>query len=544
MPTFSTLTLQKASELIPDASAAWLKSNKLFYTGDHWQSSAGWSGPMPESGHPVYNDLVLEIERGFVSKNTVAEVVNRHMAGVVGREPTWAMTVRRALAEDEEATEQEKALIDEAEALLTEWWDDAGRGISWLSEISQGIHGILQDATATCLWARRGMLRLFVPAGQLVETGTGKVVPVADLQTSIKKIYLDHPEPSQAALALDRDTMRAGGIYLYEKDREKRAELTYLDEAGNTVIRAAGTNEAESPAFVLPLGGLLLMHEMERSRIVTDQVVQNQKALNLALTMLSRNVVMAGFLERTYLNAQLPGRMEDDPNRPGLERFVPERLHVGAGATNFISGVTTFNDAGNEVLATPSVVYRDPVPVTTFQQTKEVSYQNILEETQQLHAMISGDAAASGESRKQAMADFEQSLSDTKTQVENAIRWLLETVLAMAAVFAGQPGRYAALRASATCRVTLGPISADDQRVAAELVDKEIISRETARSRVGVDDTEAEATKIESEQKAMGQRTQQNLASAVLNAQRSLNGGAGSNGLETGTQDNQDDNAN
>jgi hypothetical protein len=252
-------------------------------------------------------------------------------------------------------------------------------------------------------------------------------------------------------------------------------------------------------------------------------------------------VVLGGFLERTYLNAQLPGREEDDPNRPGQKRFVPERLHVGAGATNFISGVVTGIDQnGNDVIATPQLIYRDPVPVTTFRDTKAESYRTILEEVQQLHALISGDATSTGESRKQARSDFEESLSDTKTQVEAAIRWLLETVLAMAATFAGQPGRYASLRASVTCRLNLGPISSEDQRVAKELVEAEIISRETGRNWVGVDDVDAEAAKIEAEQEVIGKRTQANIAAGVLGAQRALAGGGG-NGLERGTDQDEDE---
>lgn len=529
MADFAAMTLKQATESIPDAAAEWLKANSKFYSGDHWQDGTAWSGPLPDATHPLYRDLTLEIQRGFVSKNTVAEVVGRHVAGVVGREPMWSMALRRPLAEGEEPTAEEQTLIDEAEALLTDWWD------------SRGIHHIIQDAAATCLWARRGPLRLFVPSGLLQPDPANpdaRLVPQADLQTSVSRIYLDQPEPARAAVILDRETMRQTGIYLHKKDKEERAELTYLDEGGNTVLRIAGVDKETSlPAFTLPLGGHLMMFELSRPRLITDQVIQNQKALNLALTMLSRNVVMAGFLERTYLNAQLPGKMEPDPNRPGEERFVPEQLHVGAGATNFISGVTTLDANGNEIIATPSLVYRDPVPVTTFRDTRLESYRTILEECQQLHALISGDSTASGESRKQALTDFKQSLSDTRSQVEEALRWLLETVLALAAVFAGQPGRYDTLRAVAECRLDLGPVSADDQRIAKELVEAEIISRETARGRVGVDDTDAEAIKIEAEQGAISQRNSQALATAVLNAQRNLAGGGASNGLEQGAEE-------
>ena len=96
-----TITLKQATESIPDAAAEWLRANQKFYQGDHWQDGAGWSGPMPEPEHPLFRDLLLEIRRGFVSKNTISEVVKRHVAGVLGREPAWSLALRRPLAEEE-----------------------------------------------------------------------------------------------------------------------------------------------------------------------------------------------------------------------------------------------------------------------------------------------------------------------------------------------------------------------------------------------------------------------------------------------------------
>jgi len=516
---FDTVTLKEAEKLIPDRGADWLAANQLFYTGDHWQDGQGWSGPLLEATHALYNEILLEIQRGFVSKNTIKEIVDRHKDGVVGREPMWNMALRRPLAENEEPTADEKTLIDEAEALLTDWWDN------------RKAHKTIQDAATTLLWAGRGVLRLFVPPGEL-EDG---LIPQADLQTSVDRLYLDDPEPDQATVHTDKRTMQDIGVYLYQEDEQERAELVYLDGGGNTVIRIVGreTDEDDAePLFTLPLSGHLTLFEMERETLVTEQIRQLQKSQNLALTMLQRNVIQGGFLERTFFNAQLPGREIDDPYAPDGKKFVPDALYVGPGATNFLSGVVTEDEQGRQVVANPSVTYRDPVPVTTFRETKEEMYRCILEEAHQLHATISGDAVAAADSRKQARQDFEQSLRDTRTELENAIRWLLETVLAMAATFSGQPGYFDTLRAVATCRLELGPISADDQRVAAELVEKKVISRETAMSRVGVDDVDAEKTKIEEEQDSDSQRQQQTLATAVLNAQRQMASGAGSNGLE------------
>ena len=129
--------------------------------------------------------------------------------------------------------------------------------------------------------------------------------------------------------------------------------------------------------------------------------------------------------------------------------------------------------------------------------------------------MISGDATASGESRKQARADFESSLGPTTAQVERAIRWMLETMLALAATFAGTPGRYADLRAVVTCRVNSGPITSDEQDQTRQNVAAHLLSEETGMARIGVDDVDAEKTKIAAEGETAS-AAQQTNATAIL----------------------------
>lgn len=129
------------------------------------------------------------------------------------------------------------------------------------------------------------------------------------------------------------------------------------------------------------------------------------------------------------------------------------------------------------------------------------------------------------------MSDFEQSLLLTKSEVNGALRWLLETVLAMAAVFSGQPGRFASLRVNAEARLQLGAVSADDQKMVGELVDKKLLSRETGMTRIGVEDTDAEKARIAQE----SEQDKTLLATALLNAQEQLDGGEQSNGVENPT---------
>lgn len=523
---FDNLTLKQAREMVPQAEE-WQESNEAFYRGDHWQNGLGWSGPMLESTHRLYQETMVQIRRGFVSKNVVKEIVGRHVAGVVGREPAWVVTVRRPLGEEEQPTGQEQALIAEAESLLVSWWDGQQGALTEENEDElAGVHKTIQAAVAKMLLTRRGALRLFVPPGELNEAGQ---VPRGTLEESIRRIYVHQPAAEQATVKVDRARMDGIGVYLYQEGREERAELTYLNGAATVVrIVKAGDEDATIGLSPLKLGGRLTMYEMRRPLLVTEQVRQLQKALNLGLTMMQRNVVQAGFLERTFFNTQLPGKNVPDPDRPGQVKFVPEPLHVGSGVTNFLSGVSYEDAEGNTQVATPSVVYRDPVSVAVFEATERSAYRGILEEVQQGHALLAGEVAPSGESRRQARSDFEESLLLTKSEVNGAVRWLLETVLAMAAVFSGQPDRFAGLRVNAEARLNLGPMSTEDQKLVGELVDKELISRETGMGRIGIEDTDAEKGRIRQEREEKGQ----SLAASLLKAQSQLDGGQQSNGVE------------
>lgn len=514
MAPFDTYTQAKINEKIAEAQTEGAPVNRLLYDGDHWLSGEGWIGPRPAANELGGAAVLARIARAFISKNVVRELCDRHTGGVIGLEPSWKLTTRRPLGKveieeevetapptdeqgataprpvvkkmvDEEPTAQESALIDEAEAVLTEWWDE------------RGALGVIQDAVINALLAERGVVRLYVPPGLLKE---GKI-PRGDLAESLRRIYIHAPTPEQAAVYTDPLIAAKAGLYTYEsedeKDRTDRAEIVALDDAGRTVIRVFG-GQQDAATEPLDLGGYLTIAQIERSQLITPQIRQQQALLNLALTMLGRNVEVGGFIARILFNAQLPGSFVTEN---GVERFVPDPIQWGAGVTNNFLGAEIRDDTGRLTgYSTPSYVREEPVDPSTFLLTKEAAYRSMLEEAQQLHALIAGDATASGESRKQARADFEQSLGDTMTQVNRLGRWLIEATLAMAAAFSGQPGKFKELRAVFECRIDSGPISAEDLRLIHELSGGQpLFSQETAMSRAGVDDVDAELVKLSEE---------------------------------------------
>jgi hypothetical protein len=482
------MTLRDAQQLLKTHTPAWVAANMAFRSGNHWQGGEGWIGPILPMGDPNALAMLVEIERAFVSKNAIGEGAGRHVGGVAGREMEIGITVRRPLKKGEKPTTEEQALIDEAEAVFTEWWDE------------RGGHELFQRAADTLVCAGRAPLRVFVPDGERVN---GEI-PIADLRTSMFRIHPQHPKPEQATVDVDGSTMQPYGVYVYTEDHQTYAEIVYRDRT-QTVIRVTTSGDNADDGAVLDLGGLLTLHEMKRPAIISEQVRQNQKLLNLAKTMLGRNVVQGGFLERFILNGERPGEWITDP-ATGEKIFKPAKMRLGAGTTNWINGVVVEDEDGNEKIATPSVVFRDPVPITTFEGTERNAYRSVLEELHQMHALISGDATPSGEARRQAMADFIVDLFLSKSVIDRAGRWLIETVLALAAIFSGQPDRYASLRATFKCRLNPGPLSADEMRLIIELVKARLMSRETAMHRVDIEDVEEELAKIEIDSEGLGEQ--------------------------------------
>lgn len=533
MPSpFETWTLKQAQDAVADAYSQTATINRLFVEGDHWQSGNGWVGPRPDATDGAYYETMALISGVFVAENVIGEGVKRHAGGVIGREPAWSATLRRPLEDDEEPLPAEQALIDEAEALLTEWWD------------VRRIHKLFRETAITALWAERACIRLFVPREKVVD---GRL-PELPLPRSLSPVYLTAPPPDQVAVVTDEATQTQAGIFVYEEcasptvgyNREQRAEITYLDDNGNTVLRILGPGATGDGGpnvldeTVLSLGGQLTIFQLDRETFITEPIRSQQKLLNKAITMMSHNLDTAGFLERIFTNAELPFHYVSDADSIDGRKKVYEPLHVGAGTTNVLRGISTTDASGNQSVTTPGVHFRDPVPVSTFTESASATRQSILRQCHQLHVVLSGDAVASGESRRQALADYISDLLLTKPEVEAAGRWLLETALAMAATFAGVPNRYASLRAVFEARLDPGPIPAEEMRLVMELVDKKLLSRQTGMNRVGVDDVDAEQQEIMTERAASlsDKETRANIVKVLVEAGAGLESAAKTAGFD------------
>jgi hypothetical protein len=475
--------LKSAVELVTKTAVTGLTTIKQFIEGEHWQGGAGWIGPRPQPGETGAGEVMAELERAFTSSNRILEVCDRHAAAVTGREPTWTLAPRDAEEDPEKNVEE----VLEVNTALTQWWN------------KRGVPTLLHDAVVAKLWGKRAVLRLYIPQGVREDPA---LISADSLEAALDLIWVEVVPADRATVHVDPDSKRELGIVLYKDDEDNDVvELTYLDETRESTLVEVLRDEGGGLSEPLAMGGRITMFELTRDRpFVTPQLLQQQRAHNLALSMLPRNLVTGGFLERVILNAQMPGVTVVDKDT-GEETFVPGKLQLGAGKTAFIEGIrTTDQQTGKDDITSPSVHWRDPVPVDSSVDGARATYSTMLEETRQSFVLMNTVANASGKSRIEARRDFDTSLKPTRLETEMAGRWMMEAVLSMAENFYGSPGQYTErYRIDFTCAIDPGTATPEERQQNARDVEAGIIPKEFAQRAAGIDDTDASQALIDSE---------------------------------------------
>lgn len=489
-------------------------SNHEFYKGNHFQNGEGFIGQMPPKDEN-YARKILEIEAGFQPENVIADIVDTHTGGLFGREPIAdfvqrVKTPRRRtlsrrrpqaprpapqLAAVLPPEEKRDPLADEADDALTEWWDV--RDV--LTALRAACHGTLLEGIA--------VLRLYVPPGLRDESG---MIPKQEsLSDAIKYVHIEVLTPDVAGVFLDADTRKEVGVYLYTKDNLNYAELTYLDDNGRTIVRqvGAGGENAGQPT-VYDLGGRLTIYEVRRPLLITQPIRQNQKALNLTLTQMMRNVNLAGSRERYFMNAEPPGKWVtaagadwQEGISTGAKVWQAAPFYTGPGTVSFPKGRPIYDETGQEVgLTNPNLNVLEPVPVDSFTGTRDTFRSVMYGQCHMKHMLIADDPTVSGRSRDQARGEYEGDLNLSKGAFDGAGRCVAEVPVYFAAQFCSRSTDFLALRAEFNTLISTGPIDPLERQENRADVEAGLLSKETARSRGGVDDPQAEQERIEEEQ--------------------------------------------
>lgn len=525
---FNTFDIKKVKDSVSKArtdNPIGIEAEKYF-EGDHWQEGEGWVGPRPENISDLATVLAL-IKEQFVSQNMVSSVIRRHADSLMARcKGSWTFIPADIVTEldgsikvvnnqiktikkvdtgkpkgkpkkssepvNEEKTKEEIS-CEEATKILIKWWKD------------RDVDEIIRTAVERALYSSTGYIRLYIPQGLL----NGNTVPVQEIAEVINLIYVEAPTVGTAARIKDNLTEDIAMVSF----RTERSEIDNKDYEYGEIVWCDRSNQITNIKFLsndpnageqltsVQLRGRLTAHCIKVRPLITRQIIDNQKVVNLSLTMMSRNVVIGGFLERVVTNTQLPGRYVADAEAIGGRRFEPKPLKFGGGITTVLNPIIVEDDEGKKTIANPSITYRDPVPVTTFAESKQIAQNSILQDAEQTHMIVAESGFASGEARIQARANFATSVLRTKPSVDNAVMWLLDTVLQMAATFAGDQDKYKDIKAFCDVKPDTGPLTPEEKRVTLEMYKSGLISRESAMVILGCDDPDEEITRMESEVK-------------------------------------------
>ncbi len=524
MADFSEWTLQDVQEAVAGAIEEQLGSQEAFDESaafieehDHWQDGDAWVGPNGGTSDEVRTAVLAAVERQFTPRDAVSEVLDRMANALLRQEPGLDITPLEPVLEDasDEARATQEAEIDEIRARLSAWWD------------AKKLWNLARKAVKRSRWAARGALRTWIAPGHLVTTEaetddggklTSQELPTADsFADAMAMVQLSAPEPDACYVYIDEETQRRCAIFLFEdpETEKEAAELWWLDEKGQTVVRVVGEAGSEEDDASFDLGGRLPIAEMGAELLITEPTRRQQKRLNFAESLLTRVAETGGFPERYTLNAEPGGIwLQTQPAEgPALKTHTDKAgrvwyLHsaprtLGAAITTDLVGVTMRSGDG-ETRATPGVVFKEPTDPEYAIKSARHAYRTILEQCKQGHIVEGGTAEASGVAYQQARADYEDDLNTVRGDLEGMVGQVLEVAIAWADAMMGTPTRYLErYRIGVTMRVRSGPVTPAEQQQNNENVKGGTLSPETAMALNGVEDVDAELAKLASSPEAV-----------------------------------------
>jgi hypothetical protein len=518
---FNELKLEDAHSLIEHWKSPLETTNLLFLSGDHWQKGDGWIGPDPDDGDlGAVSKFKALLEREFCFHDVLSEIVWRAAKAVTARPPRYGAHLVRALKENEKPTPDEEKTRGAMDDAALAWAEDENRFV-WTDEQGRLQAGSLKPflfrMEAQLASSGRVVLRAFIPPAHLVdvitETRSGdgaltqtqsKELKQVALWDSWKRIHIELCPLESACVEVQRDAMAPVGVVLWNKAEQGFAEICFVGKDEKTVLVKIGEKETLKESF--DLGGALLHLQLCAQPLLKPSLIAQQKDINRRLTMSGRSSNLAGFPGRVLIDGDLDGEEIEVPsNVPGgapRKRFIPDPINIGSGQLNNFKSEIIETEAG-EYLGTKQAQYirDDPVDTTIFDKSIDAARARMLGEAHQSHALIAGDATASGVSRQQAAHEFRLSLSELVTSGTRAILWAFNTSFALAKETSDGKDTASVAGFEWTGEVVVddGARTSEDRGRDAQDVKDGLLSRETAMARGGIDDIDAEFDRIEGE---------------------------------------------
>lgn len=527
---FDSLTFEDAISILSRISIPREGEHARFALCDHWQNGEGWIGPMPDNLPNQSALLRAEIAREFVFHDVIGEIVWRGAAALKARPLRYGAALERVLDEGELPTEAEEQIIGEMDALILDWASSSTRCgfFDAVNRMQTADLRVFLGRVVTQLAATgRASIRAFIPPSNLEEqypvdafttivNDTGNVievfdeggnrlkpelvVPMVPVADALKRVHFEMPLLWNAGVWTSRASMKPLGVCKWQGDDGKfNIETSWVDDQGQTHLRVLnGDGESET---TFDLDGQLMHLQLHCDGLIKESLVSQQKDINRRLTMSGRSSNLAGFPERVLLGAQLQGEEIDDPFSPGRKKFVADPLEVGPGRFNNFKGEVIEGENGEYLgMSKPEYQRLDPIDTTMFDSSVDAARARMMGEAHQAHALIAGDATASGESRKQARDEFVLSLADLKNEATRALIWILDVAFGLALeTTSDDRARYNGYKWTGDVPIHAGPRPTEERVQDLAAVTASVLSRETAMARDGIDDIDAERGRVAGE---------------------------------------------
>lgn len=449
-----------------------------------------WAGDLLPSTDPRYGRQVEALIRSFTFRNILLECVETLVDGIGIDEPDWSLGLSRPLKDGEQPTTDEAALISEAEALLTAWWD------------RRDLPSLLLRTAVMAVAHGRQPIRPRVPTRFMGADGRLKPGP---LEKSLDGLHLELPDPADSGLYLDPETLERYGVTRVWVNRpggglESTWEIGRTDEQGRSILRTVSGRTA-SDSQAVDLGEIPWLFELKFWRgAATPDALSIQDSLNVGLTNLSRNTRWASFEKLIMVGIEPPlddeGRPQN-PSGPGSASYLQPTVAKETELKEADEGAT--ETVREKMFTGASVEHIQPSEPKAIQALIDQAIRDMYAVMRQSFQGMGDQATASGRSREVATGPYLRAVARYAVACESLIRDILLFALKFSALSQGKPGRYDGLRVTVACRQKVFEPSSETIAAMHALQQTGVISMQTLRTIAGVADPDAEQQLIERE---------------------------------------------
>ena len=457
------------------------------------QDVSYWGGDLLKPDHPKFGDQVTALRKSFTFRNVTLEGVEMLADGVGADAPDWKFTPARVLKDQEKPSADELALITELEGILTAWWD--------ARDIPEIGYRVLVNAIAH----QRQPVRYRIPDRFKGEGG----LTVRPAEQSLDGLFVEVPELVDSGVVTDPVTLEEYGVTRIEYPGVNSGtldgyEVTYLNDAGETVLASLGPDGVLTEGDALDLGGQLWLKELRfRRGVVTDDVLSLQTARNVATTNLTRNTRWAAF-EKTIAIGIDPPTDENGKvlplSGPGAESYLQPAAMREVEEGSDSRGQPT-NITRERMYPGASVTKLDPSDPKAITAAIAQADEDLYSAMRQ-RFMLTAASDASGRKSEISAGPFLRATARYAATMEAFYRDVLMFAARISAITQGQPGRYDTLRPVVTCKPQVFEPSPEMITAYLALHTAGVWSMQTTRAATGRSDPDAEQAQVDKERAA------------------------------------------